>query len=757
MKLQALFVLSLIAVVSAQTFYASPSNWTSADTSGFSSVSIILQSGIYSQGVSFGNVPSWLFSAIGTVTMQGGWTLTKPMDVTVSGITFTASISSSLPVDLLVNSCKFINSTTGAISVAGNVMVSGSATQCQCNDNINQITGSTFSNNTNAPGASISLYGGTLSISSSSFTNHAHPSSAISLNSGAQMTITSSFFFNNSLGYNTNNGGVLSISSSSATISGCTFSNNIAGTGGSIYGTNSQLVISSSSFDGDSALFGGSIKLESCQVILTNSTFSNSNYHIYEGVLAVRSSGVVIQGCRFTSMISGGTVVISSASNVTMVDSTYTGNTASYGGAISNSASYLNVKNCTFNGNFAYNGGGIYLTSGSNTVITESSFSDDVANNLGGALFADETSSVSVSGSYFNANAANSGGSSIYAAAYASVSGCTFFGGKTITGEGGALYAGIASNLIVRDNRFFGCRAQLGGAISARTFVSQLTNNTFNGNRATNRDGGAVYLYKGGFSRGNTYVNNSATGVGGALCSVTNGITVTSDVYSNNSASLGGALYFNSTFSVFFCTFTYNGGITGGGAVYAVRDTSGSIYNSLFDGNANTFLFVGASVNLMQVTVTNSSPSLSTDASVLLMTASRVTMINPIVYANLQSGSESAVRIIQVDDGALTVVGGNFTNNQNQATSGVVSGAQVTMPDLAKTMTSSGLLGYVNILNCPLSVSSEQFFPAVAAITRYQGNESNIVVVHREYRFFAASVDRLQRHKLFDDSILWLL
>jgi len=227
---------------------------------------------------------------------------------------------------------------------------------------------------------------------------------------------------------------------------------------------------------------------------------------------------------------------IFAAAIVTVSNSTYTNNTALYGGAIY--AGTATVSNSTFTGNTASfsDGGAIYATT---ATVTDSSFTDNTAYSGGGAIHANSTVTVSdstfanndaryggaiyantvtVTSSTLTGNAANfDDGGAIYSSSTATVTDSNFTGNAAYT-SGGAIRAyGTAT---VSDSTFANNDARYGGAIIADSTTATITRSRFTRNTA-GEHGGAMFLYASNSvdlrqPRGNTFMRNTAP-AGGAI------------------------------------------------------------------------------------------------------------------------------------------------------------------------------------------------------------------------------------------------
>ena len=165
-------------------------------------------------------------------------------------------------------------------------------------------------------------------------------------------------------------------------------------------------------------------------------------------------------------------------------DSYFANNTGSWGGAIS-SLGYMNDKeyecyviNTTFEGNNATFGGAIFVES-SNLVVEDSRFNNNLgvgvgssgtSNTQGGAIVVHPAgSSVNITGSNFTANSANVGGAVSLAGVDKNslIENCIFTD-NTASSEGGAVYLWTQGDAVatVKDSKFSGNTAPWGNAIS---------------------------------------------------------------------------------------------------------------------------------------------------------------------------------------------------------------------------------------------------------------------------------------------------
>jgi hypothetical protein len=206
-------------------------------------------------------------------------------------------------------------------------------------------------------------------------------------------------------------------------------------------------------------------------------TTSISGLTIRDGHLSTQSGAgiqigangtVSVTNCAFinnkTDSGSGGGIS-SSATNLTITNCTFTGNTG-FGGGMHVNGVVVNVSNCVIGGNSGTGGGGISFGGGTLTVTNTTLSGNSTTNNGvgGGMLFSSGT-----------ANIVNS-----------------TINGNTAQGGGGAFsnFGGNGSTLNIVNSTISGNQSTFGGGIDARNGTVNVTNSTITGNTATNNNGG---------------------------------------------------------------------------------------------------------------------------------------------------------------------------------------------------------------------------------------------------------------------------
>ena len=307
---------------------------------------------------------------------------------------------------------------------------------------------------------------------------------------------------------------------------------------------------------------------------------------------------------RNASLAVGGALYTAS-SNISIVSSQFTHNTAEIGGALFAHRSSLHVVGSTYSynrGSF----GGVMITSESSVNIDNCNFSKNAAEIIGGVMITYKDS-VSISGSTFTNNSATYGGVML-----------TFDGSFTITSstftnnsatEGGVMLTSDGS-FTITSSTFTNNSATDGGVMLTSDGSFTITSSTFTNNSAT--DGGVMDTSDGSFTiTSSTFTNNSATYKYGGVMYTSNGsFTITSSTFTNNSATAGGVMVTIFTYSLIITnsTFTNNSATSEAGVIFCYAllrpdRESLNIYNSSFytnkaDGYGGIMLTIGCTTHI---------------------------------------------------------------------------------------------------------------------------------------------------------------
>lgn len=301
-----------------------------------------------------------------------------------------------------------------------------------------------------------------------------------------------------------------------------------------------------------------------------------------------------------------GTAAYLPSGTSSFTSSTFTNNKANSGGAIYNTGN-LTISNSTFSGNTAgQNGGAIYHHSGIMTIGAEVSFSDNSitnssSNNMrGGAIYSTGTMNFTSNVTFTNnkvIGATNDGGA-VNNHGTITFQSTSNFTGNFATDAGGAILNNIGKGLTFNAAATFknNTANNVGGAIFNQSGTLKLlgTSNLFEGNVANGSGGGAIVnsSHGGGgtvtIGASSTFKSNATAGNGGAINQYGGLFTLGANTsFEGNSAGIsGGAIYANTSLTIGNnATFTNNSSVVYGGAIH--NSSSLSIgTNSTFTGNS---------------------------------------------------------------------------------------------------------------------------------------------------------------------------
>jgi len=296
---------------------------------------------------------------------------------------------------------------------------------------------------------------------------------------------------------------------------------------------------------------------------------------------------VTISGSSFSGNSAEWGGAIFNEGELNISDSSFSRNSAEDGGAISNWEE-LSVTNSTFQNNLAEDGGAIY--NGEELNISDSTFKHNSAE-WGGAID-NGIGELSISGSSFSNNLAEAGqpngdgeivGGAIANFGELSISGSSFSDNSADDGFGGTIYNWVDGELSISDSGFSGNSADGGGAIGNLGELS-ISDSSFSNNSAVragaivNGEDGTLSIIKSSFS------GNSAE-LGGAIAN-SGELNIANSTFSDNSAKWGGVIdnQEDGELSIVNSTFSHNSADSWGGAIINM-DGELSIGSSTFRGN----------------------------------------------------------------------------------------------------------------------------------------------------------------------------
>ena len=409
------------------------------------------------------------------------------------------------------------------------------------------------------------------------------------------------------------NGGAVSVTGGTATFTDCSFTGNTANNGGAV------------------SVTGGSVSFSS------GTTFSNNKAGTNGGAILLNASGVTLEIEEITfdsnDAQNGGAIALgTSGGSLSVTDSTFTNNAASInGGAIyiqrGNNFTFTgSASKNSFTGNSAESdGGAIYIAGGSSLTFSGGNeFDDNTAGANGGAIaYSASMSSVPEFAEItFNNNHAVNGGAVAILAGNVNFSGSTVFSQHNSITNGGAIYIDTTGTVNIQSEVTFSQNdADNGGIIYATGGTVNLYGDLTGG--ISSADGGFLYA-NGSNLTVNVYGsirNNSATGNGGAIYIGSGTVNISNSsgdaVIEYNTADCGGAVYLADSNRARLnitgdniVTFSNNTATTGGGAIYAGKDSritfsAEILFNSnrVSEGNGGA-IWLGASTQLASMTGT---------------------------------------------------------------------------------------------------------------------------------------------------------
>jgi hypothetical protein len=388
-------------------------------------------------------------------------------------------------------------------------------------------------------------------------------------------------------------GGALSFGQSSpsnVTISGSSFFQTSAQSGGFIYVSGKSSIVSISSSSGvnsTSSSDGGSVYVQDSNLTLTSVVILNSSSQGGSGgtIYADATSVVFLSMVNVSlskSQTSGG-AIFHLGSILRLVRSSFrqcSVQTKGSGGAISSqssAAAMINLQSCSFDQcQSVSSGGAIDIQSQSSVTINSSTFSSNFAGTVGGAISFLSTGTLNCLNTSFLKNSAGSGGGVlsgsgslsnvslrsvnatgnfaasggvIFTTSSASITSYSsfFVGNIANDGSGGFINCGSACNITLTSvSAEQNSASQKGGAIFISTAGSILVlqDSKIRLNNAS-QSGGAVYLTSSNLTSNACIIDsNAATSYGGGLSvSALSTTFLNSTSLKGNTASVGGALH----------------------------------------------------------------------------------------------------------------------------------------------------------------------------------------------------------------------
>lgn len=470
------------------------------------------------------------------------------------------------------------------------------------------LDGSSFNNNSAVYGGAINCEGGTLKATSCHFTGNistaemttadAKKTELTGRGGGAvNLTANAKGIFDGTGTFTSNKaenalGGAIYTTDAELSISGYTFSKNVAYHAGAILIDNvraeddealcgTDIEIKDSKFEQNQSteLSGGAIYLNQRELILSKT--SETAETVFELNHANGAGGAIDNA--------GGTLNVS---EYKFLQNSATAEDATPAGGAINNTKETTITDCMFDGNTATGNGGAIGTG-----------------NSGSSLTLNVSESPRITSVFQNNSSGARGGAIGHTNGTVDIYGYKFLNNSAV--EGGAISRQSATEITIQDSpyslvdaMFKGNNATSGGAIFTTNGTTEITDYTFENNSATN--GGAIYAHGGTinptdckFGGDDTSLGNTASNEGGAIM-ILNGSTINlkSDdnasmaIIKNNTADAdGGAISVNKgKLYVTGYTFESNnakGTSNGGGAIYTLGNAGATVEltNSVFTSN----------------------------------------------------------------------------------------------------------------------------------------------------------------------------
>ena len=284
-------------------------------------------------------------------------------------------------------------------------------------------------------------------------------------------------------------------------ISGSTFKENRAGSGGAldIY-QESTASLFQCDFTQNSAerRGGGSVQMTSgSKIRVEECRFSEETSQTAGGSLfSIRGAATIVTSSFAEGHSGKGGCMYFEKSTVEIRDTKMANSTASNGGALFFEDSITNITNCSLVRNTAdADGGAVYLTSymaATELTITEVNVTKNTAGLFGGGIAADEATALRIFNSSFSKNSAKEGGAIHQKATIDGLYTNIRFRNNRATKSGGAVYVSEHSAAFDRCD-MEGNNATDGGSILANDATVNITHSTFRRSEA-HQHGGAIMV-----------------------------------------------------------------------------------------------------------------------------------------------------------------------------------------------------------------------------------------------------------------------
>ena len=292
----------------------------------------------------------------------------------------------------------------------------------------------------------------------------------------------------------------------SVEIFSCIFVGNTLEYTTAFYGVGSVLFVACE-FDSNNGaiLCNAEDNLAKVEMSIVKTIFNNNCRQDSGGVVHIQSTELNVISSNFTKNSANfGGAIYSNSSVVTLTNSRFIANTAQFlGGAVFFLFTHVEIDSCYFDTNLAGESGGVIYTQNTismNTVIFNSSFTGNTAAESGGAIYCKYTTMLFLNSSS-EYNTAGSGGFTYLSNCYMIISSKMTLTRNRALSKGGAIFADESVvninglNCVIEDNT----AEDSGGAIyifNSNILVSHTTTVIFDNNRVTSSagKGGAIFV-----------------------------------------------------------------------------------------------------------------------------------------------------------------------------------------------------------------------------------------------------------------------
>ena len=306
---------------------------------------------------------------------------------------------------------------------------------------------------------------------------------------------------------------------------------------------------------------GGALYAAFSNVLIVSSQFTNNTAEIGGALFACNSSLHVVGSTYSYNRASFGGVMITSESSVTIDRNIFSKNVAwIFGGVAITYQDSFSISGSTFTHNSA-SYSGVMETYDSLFIITDSTFSDNMAQQAFGVIYAVTGFFVIRSTNFTKNSATYEGGVMTASNSSVNIDNSTFSKNVALV-RGGVMMTYNASVSIsgttFTHNSAGGIKSQgSNGVIWAYESLFNITDSSFSDNRVED-ESGVIFAYRGSLSIRSSSFTNSKGGVIGTLGY--SSVDIASSTFTNNSATLDGRLMFIAGSSIYIsnCTFDHN-------------------------------------------------------------------------------------------------------------------------------------------------------------------------------------------------------